>query len=122
MSKSKPINIAEKFSKFSDHWSPKIGAELNGQHVKFAKFQGEFTRHAHEHEDEMFLVINGVLKMEFDDRTEVVNQGEFIVIPKGVYHNPIADEEVEVILFEPATTLNTGDSEDDRKLENLEWI
>ena len=113
----KVINIAEKFSKIKEHWTPKIGAELNGQCVKFAKLKGEFTRHAHELEDELFLVISGTLKMEFDDRTQVVNPGEFIVIPKGVYHKPIAEEEVE-----PVTTLNTGDSDDERKLEKLDWV
>ena len=118
----KPVNIAEKFAKINEHWTPKIGAELNGQYVKFAKIKGEFTRHAHEDEDEMFLVISGVLKMEFDHKTEVINPGEFIVVPKGVYHKPIADEEVEVLLFEPASTLNTGDSDDDRKLEELDWV
>ena len=118
----KPINIAEKFKKITEYWSPKIAAELNGQQVKLAKLKGEFTRHQHDHEDEMFLVISGILKMEFDDRTEVIKPGEFIVVPKQTYHKPIADEEVEVLLFEPASTLNTGDSDDDRRLEELDWV
>lgn len=107
----KAINLKEKFSQISDYWNPRIAAELNGQQVKLAKLKGDFVRHNHPHEDEMFLVMKGVLKLEFDDRIEIIKQGEFIVIPKGVYHKPIADDEVEVLLFEPASTLNTGDQQ-----------
>ena len=102
------INLDESFARFTDHWSPKIAAELNGQHVKLAKFQGAFDWHAHENEDEMFLVHRGSFVMEFRDRNVTVEAGEFLVVPRGVEHRPVAAEEVEVILFEPATTVNTG--------------
>jgi mannose-6-phosphate isomerase-like protein (cupin superfamily) len=104
------INISEKLALFSDHWNPRIVAELNGQHVKLVKFQGEFVWHKHDHEDEMFLVINGKFSMEFRDKTVELHAGEFIVVPRGVEHRPVAKEEVSVMLFEPATTLNTGDT------------
>lgn len=88
--------------------SPKIVGELNGQQVKLVKFKGEFVWHKHDHEDELFLVINGSFKMEYRDRTEVLNENEFVIVPRGVEHRPVADKEVSVMLFEPATTLNTG--------------
>src|SRR5512145_665740 len=103
----KKINLAEKFSKFSDHWHPRIVAELNGQLVKLAKFVGEFPWHCHENEDEMFLVHKGQFTLEYRDRKVELNEGEFIVVPRGVEHRPVASREVEVILFEPATTINT---------------
>jgi len=118
----KAINLKEKFKGIHDYWSPHIAAELNGQEVKLAKLKGEFVRHQHELEDEMFLVIEGELIMEFDDRQEVIKAGEFIVIPKGVYHKPIAKEEVKVLLFEPASTLNTGDVQSERTRYNLNRI
>ena len=102
------INLTEKFAAFSEHWVPKIVAELNGQHVKLSKFMGEFVWHHHEHEDEMFLVHKGSFRMEFRDRTVTLTAGDFIVVPRGVEHRPVADEEVHVVLFEPAGTLNTG--------------
>src|SRR3954470_15553192 len=102
------VNLAEKLALFSSHWSPKVVGELNGQHVKLVKFAGAFTWHHHEAEDEMFLVVQGRFRMEFRDRTVAVDEGEFIIVPKGVEHRPVADEEVHVLLFEPATTLNTG--------------
>lgn len=102
------VSLAEKFAAFADHWSPKIVAELNGQHVKVVKFVGEFVWHHHDVEDEMFLVHRGRFRMEFRDRTVELGPGDFIVIPRGVDHRPVADEEVEVVLFEPASTLNTG--------------
>ena len=105
-----PINLQEKFDQFSEHWSPKIVGELNGQHVKLAKFQGEFVWHKHDNEDELFFVVKGRFTMEFRDKTVVVNKGEFLIVPKGVEHRPVANEEVWVMLFEPATTLNTGDT------------
>ena len=108
------INISEKFASFSEHWSPRIIAELNGQHVKASKFQGEFVWHHHEHEDEMFLVHRGSFRMEFRDRTVTLQAGDFIVVPRGVEHRPVADEEVEVLLFEPAGTLNTGNVREER--------
>ena len=105
------VNISQKLSMFSDHWNPKIVGELNGQHVKLAKLKGEFIWHKHDDEDELFFVIKGVLKMEYRDKTITINENEFLIVPKGVEHRPVADEEVSVMLFEPATTLNTGDME-----------
>jgi len=103
------VNLSEKFALFTDHWSPKIVGELNGQYVKLAKFKGEFVWHKHDNEDEMFLVVDGILKIEFRDKTVTLNKDEFIIVPKGMEHRPIAENEVLVMLFEPATTLNTGD-------------
>jgi mannose-6-phosphate isomerase-like protein (cupin superfamily) len=102
------ISLDEKFAAIGDHWKPRIAAELNGQQVKVVKFQGAFIWHHHEHEDELFLVHRGRFRMEFRDRVVEVGAGEMIVVPRGVEHRPVADEEVEVILFEPAGTLNTG--------------
>ena len=102
------VNIKQKLSLFTEHWSPKIVGELNGQQVKLAKLKGEFVWHKHENEDELFYVLNGILKIEFRDRTEVIKENEFIIVPRNIEHKPIADEEVCVMLFEPATTLNTG--------------
>jgi mannose-6-phosphate isomerase-like protein (cupin superfamily) len=116
------IKIEEKLSLFNDYWNPRIVGELNGQHVKLVKFQGEFVWHKHDHEDEMFLVISGILKMEFRNKTVEIHPGEFIIVPKGVEHKPVADEEVSVMLFEPATTLNTGDTKGELTRENLERI
>ena len=107
------VNIEEKLSLFSDHWNPKIVGELNGQHVKLVKLKGEFVWHKHDNEDEMFLILKGTMKMEYRDRTEVLKENEFIIIPKGIEHKPVADEEVSVMLFEPASTLNTGDTENE---------
>ena len=118
----KKINIPEKLSLFNDHWNPKIVGELNGQHVKLAKFKGEFVWHKHDDEDEMFYVLKGSFKMEFRDKTVELNENEFIIVPKGVEHRPVAEEEVAVMLFEPASTLNTGDTEGELTQENLEWI
>lgn len=105
------INLAEKFATFSEYWSPRIAGELNGQQVKLVKFKGPFTWHHHEHEDEMFLVVKGSFIMEFRDKQVTIGEGEFIIVPRGVEHRPNAPEEVEVLLFEPATTLNTGNVE-----------
>jgi mannose-6-phosphate isomerase-like protein (cupin superfamily) len=102
------IDLREKFAAIDEHWSPRIVAELNGQHVKLVKFRGEFVWHHHDREDEMFLVHRGRFRMEFRDRTVDLGPGELIVVPKGVEHRPVADDEVEVVLFEPAGTLNTG--------------
>lgn len=104
------VNLDEKLALFSEHWNPKIVGELNGQHVKLAKLKGEFVWHHHEEEDELFLVIKGTLKIEFRDRIETIKEGEFIVIPRGVEHKPVAEQEVEVMLFEPASTKNTGNA------------
>ena len=116
------INLADKLSKFTAHWSPKIVAELNGQHVKLVKFRGEFVWHQHEHEDELFQVVSGKFRMEFRDRTVELGPGEMIVVPRGVEHRPVADEEVSVLLFEPATTLNTGNAGGDKTVAKPEWI
>lgn len=116
--KIKKINLSEKFASFTEHWSPKIVGDLNGQQVKIAKFKGEFVRHHHENEDEFFMVINGLLYIELDDETLELNPGEFVVIPKGVYHKPYAHIETEVMLFEPVTTLNTGEIKTERTVEN----
>jgi len=102
------VNLIDAFSSFDDHWSPKIVAELNGQHVKVAKLLGEFVWHSHENEDELFLVHRGRLRMEFRDHTVVLEAGDLMVVPRGVEHRPVADEEVQLVLFEPAGTLNTG--------------
>src|SRR5262245_57414667 len=104
------VNLREKLSLFGSHFDPKIVAELNGQHVKLSKFRGEFVWHHHANEDEMFLVHSGVFRMEFRDRTVTLGPGDFIVIPRGVEHRPVADEEVQVVLFEPAGTVNTGNT------------
>lgn len=116
------IILAEKFSLFSEYWSPKIVGELNGQNVKLAKFKGEFVWHKHDNEDEMFFVVEGTLKIEFRDKTITLNKDEFIIVPKGVEHKPIAENEVLVMLFEPATTLNTGDTENELTKHNLDRI
>src|SRR5262245_51503704 len=102
------VNLREKLSLFSAHWDPKIVGELNGQHVKLVKFQGEFVWHHHEHEDELFLVIDGRFTMQFRDQNIALEPGEFVIVPRGVEHRPVAEQEVHVLLFEPATTLNTG--------------
>ena len=103
------INVNEKLTLFSDHWNPRIIGELNGQPVKLVKLKGEFVWHKHDEEDELFLVIAGVLQMEFRDKTVVINEGELIIVPRGKEHRPVAENEVSVMLFEPATTINTGD-------------
>ena len=116
------VNLKEKFSAFSDHWNPRIIGELNGQSIKAVKLMGEFVWHHHDHEDELFLVVKGKLKMEFRDKTVEVYPGEFIIVPHGVEHKPVADEEVELLLFEPASTLNTGNVENEKTRKQLERI
>lgn len=107
------VNLAEKFSLFADHWRPKVVGELNGQEVKLVKFQGEFPWHHHENEDELFLAVKGSFRIEFRDRFVELSQGEFVIVPRGVEHRPVAAEEVEVLLFEPANVRNTGNVIDD---------
>jgi len=102
------VNIAEKFAKISEYWKPYIAGELNGQLVKLDKLKGEFVWHHHENEDELFLVVKGRFRIEFRDRTIWLEEGEFVVVPRGVEHKPVADEEAWIMLFEPASTLNTG--------------
>ena len=120
----KKVTLPEKFASFQDHWSPKIVGELNGQHVKLVKFQGEFVWHHHETEDELFLVVRGSFRMDYRDESgdKHINLtvGEFLIVPHGVEHRPCADEEVEVLLFEPATTLNTGNVRSELTVETLE--
>jgi mannose-6-phosphate isomerase-like protein (cupin superfamily) len=116
------INLLEKFSLFSEHWSPKIIGELNGQQVKLAKFKGEFIFHQHDNEDELFMVIKGKFKMEFRDKKVEVNEGEVLIVPRGIEHKPVADEEVWVMLFEPASTLNTGNVVNEKTKTQLETI
>ena len=116
------VNIDEKLSLFSDYWNPRIVGELNGQQVKLVKLQGEFVWHKHDNEDELFYVVKGVLKMEFRDRTVEINDGEFLIVPRGVEHKPVADNEVAVMLFEPASTLNTGNTRGEMTREILENI
>lgn len=116
------VNIAEKLSLFNEYWQPKIVGELNGQHVKLVKFQGEFVWHHHDAEDEMFMAVQGRFKMEFRDRDEWIEEGEFIIVPRGVEHRPVAETEVHVMLFEPATTLNTGNIENERTVAELERL
>lgn len=118
----KKINLEEKFSLFNDHWNPKIIDQLNGQAVKLAKLKGEFVWHNHEHEDELFFVIKGVLKIEFENETITLNPGEMLTVPKTVMHKPIAEEEVWLMLFEPMQTKHTGQLKTDRTVENQELI
>ncbi|WP_457654051.1 cupin domain-containing protein [Rhodocaloribacter sp.] len=118
----KKVNLAEKFSRFDEAWSPKIVGELNGQHVKLARLEGPFVWHRHEHEDELFFVVEGTLAMEFRDRTVTLEKGEFLIVPRGVEHRPVAEKEVLVMLFEPAGTRNTGAVEDARTIAEPEWI
>lgn len=116
------VNIESKLSLFSDHWNPRIIGELNGQQVKLAKLKGEFVWHHHDNEDELFYVIKGTLKMEFRDKTEIIREGEMIIVPRGTEHRPVADEEVHIMLFEPASTLNTGNIKNERTRETLNQI
>lgn len=116
------VIIAEKLKLFAEYWSPKIVGELNGQLVKLAKFKGEFVWHKHDNEDEMFLVIEGVLKMELRDKIIEINKNEFLIVPKGTEHKPVAEEEVSVMLFEPSTTLNTGNTENELTKHLLDKI
>jgi mannose-6-phosphate isomerase-like protein (cupin superfamily) len=116
------VNIGEKFSKFQDHWNPRVIGELNDCHVKAVKIKGEFVWHHHDTEDELFLVVKGTLRMRLRDREAVVREGEFLIVPHGVEHLPVADEEVHIILLEPKTTRNTGNVENERTVRELERI
>lgn len=116
------VNIAEKLSRFQEPWSPKIVGELNGQYVKLVKFTGPFVWHHHDQEDEMFFVVKGSFVMKYRDRDVTLNAGEFIVVPRGVEHMPVADEEAHVMLFEPKSTLNTGNVRNERTLPQLEKL
>lgn len=115
-------NLADKLALFSEQWTPKIIGELNGQHVKLAKIEGEFVWHAHEHEDELFYVLHGEMNIEFRDKTIHLKTGEMCIVPRGVEHRPVAKKEAHILLFEPVTTVNTGNADDERTLVNLERI
>ena len=121
------VRLADKFAGFTEHWSPKIVGELNGQHVKLVKFQGDFVWHHHDHEDEMFLVVQGGFRMDYRDegggeRSMELSEGEFVIVPRGREHRPSAVREVQVLLFEPATTLNTGNVRNERTVDVLETL
>ncbi|MCF8450909.1 MAG: cupin domain-containing protein [Taibaiella sp.] len=116
------ICIAEKLGLFADHWNPRIVAELNGQHVKLAKFKGEFVWHKHDDEDELFYVLEGSFCMQFRDKNVALNKGDMLVVPRGVEHRPVAKEEVSVMLFEPAATVNTGNAGGELTREKLDTI
>lgn len=121
-SMSELVNISEKLSLFDDHWNPRIVGELNGQHVKLAKLKGEFIWHKHDEEDELFYVLQGVLKMEFRDKTVTIKANEFLIVPRGVEHKPVAEEEVSLMLFEPTSTINTGDVSNERTKTELKYL
>ena len=116
------INLADKFSLFTEYWKPKIIGELNGQQVKLVRFKGPFIWNHHENEDELFYVVKGKFDMEFRDKTVTINQGELIIVPRHVEHRPVAHEEVEVMLFEPATTLNTRNMNNERTVKDLQRL
>ena len=116
------VNLNEKLSRVKEYWSPKIVGEVNDSYVKIVKFKNEFVWHHHENEDEMFLVLQGRMRMKFRDRDVIVSPGEFIIVPKGVEHMPVAEEEVHVMLFEPKTTLNTGNVVNERTIQELERV
>jgi len=116
------VNLAEKLARFEQLWSPRIVGELNGQHVKLAKIKGAFDWHRHEREDEMFLVVRGRFRMELRERTIELDEGEMLIVPRGVEHRPVADEECHILLFEPASTVNTGNLRSARTVERPERI
>jgi mannose-6-phosphate isomerase-like protein (cupin superfamily) len=116
------VNIREKLALFSDYFNPRVVGELNGQHVKLAKFQGEFVWHDHAHEDEMFLVVRGSFRMDFRDRSVTLHEGEFLIVPRGVEHRPVAEQEVEIMLFEPAEIKHTGDVQSDLTVHEYQRI
>ena len=116
------VNLSEKLQQFTEHWSPRIVGELNGQHVKLAKLQGEFVWHRHEREDELFLVLRGHLSIHLRDSFIELDEGEFFIVPRGVEHKPVAAAETHVLLLEPASTLNTGNVRNDRTVEEPEWL
>jgi mannose-6-phosphate isomerase-like protein (cupin superfamily) len=116
------VNLKEKLALFAGQWQPKVVGELNGQFVKLVKFTGEFLWHHHDHEDELFLVVKGRFRMEFRDRHVWLEEGEFLIVPRGVEHRPVADEEAHVLLFEPASTLNTGNVRNERTVAQLDRI
>jgi mannose-6-phosphate isomerase-like protein (cupin superfamily) len=116
------VNLKEKFARFSDYWNPRVLGELNDCAVKAVKLKGEFIWHHHDNEDELFLVVKGTLRMKFRDHESVIHEGEFIIVPRGVEHMPVADEEVHIILLEPKSTLNTGNIVNERTVSKLERL
>jgi mannose-6-phosphate isomerase-like protein (cupin superfamily) len=116
------VNLAQKLELFDEHWSPKFVAELNGQHVKLAKLKGEFVWHRHEDEDELFLVVKGRLTMKLRQSEITLEKGEFLVVPRGIEHCPLAEEEAHVLLFEPVETRHTGDVQSERTVDTHDWI
>lgn len=116
------VNLREKLNRITDHWNPRIVGDLNGQHVKLVKFQGEFVWHSHAEEDELFLVVRGAFRMEYRDRVEELREGEFLIVRRGVEHRPVAENEVEVLLFEPAAIRHTGDVESELTRREFEWL
>ena len=116
------VDLKEKFSLFNEYWSPKIAGELNGQYVKLAKLKGEFVWHHHGHEDELFMVVKGKLTIKLKDQNIELNEGQFFIIPRGVEHLPVAEEECHVMLFEPKSVLNTGNTKNEKTVEKLETI
>lgn len=116
------VNLAEKLSRFDELWSPKIVGELNGQHVKLAKLKGEFVWHRHDAEDELFLVVKGRLCIKLQEMDVVLEEGEFFIVPRGVEHKPVAEQETHILLFEPASTLHTGGIRTEMTVDDVEWI
>jgi mannose-6-phosphate isomerase-like protein (cupin superfamily) len=116
------VNLSDKFSQFSDYWNPRILGEVNDCHVKAVKLKGEFVWHHHDNEDELFLVVRGTLRMKFRDRETLVREGEFVIVPRGVEHMPVAEEEVHILLIEPKTTLNTGNITSERTVSQLKRL
>ena len=117
-----PINLSQKFLLFNEYWNPKIAGELNDSYVKLAKLKGEFDWHHHDNEDELFLVVKGQLLMKFKEKDVLVNEGEIIIVPKGIEHKPVAEKEAHILLIEPKTTLNTGTTVNERTRRDLDWI
>ncbi len=120
--KMEKVNLSEKLGLFSDLWSPKVVGELNGQHVKLAKLKGEFVWHHHENEDELFLVLRGSLTIHLSDRVVKLSEGEFFIVPKGVEHKPVAEDEAHVLLLEPVSTLNTGNVRNERTVDSPDYL
>jgi mannose-6-phosphate isomerase-like protein (cupin superfamily) len=116
------VDLAASFARIRDYWNPRIAGELNGQMVKLVRFQGEFVWHSHADEDEMFLVVEGGFRMEFRDRSVELSRGQFLIVPRGVEHRPVAEREAQVLLFEPASTLNTGNVRNERTRDRLDRI
>jgi mannose-6-phosphate isomerase-like protein (cupin superfamily) len=116
------VNLTEKLAAFDEHWSPRIVGELNGQHVKLAKLKGEFVWHHHDHEDELFLVLKGCVRIHLRDQEVTLQEGEFLIVPRGIEHKPVADEEAALMLFEPVSTLNTGNIKNERTVDHPKRI